>query len=320
MITQIVQYITEISGGNQFLTTAISAWILGVLTFFCRNIPRKVFGLLKKHLTTTFTVMSSNESYYLIMTWFMKQGYLKKLRKINIVNGRYGDKESTKSIGMGTHVIWYRNRPLILKLNRLESSATERDKLELSILKIGRSHRFFDEMVEEIKRGFIKDSSKTRTFVYRDEYWKRAGDQPKRSMDSVFMPKKEKRLILRTISEFQEKETWYIENGIPYHLGILLYGPSGTGKTSLIKAIAAEFDYDIKILPAKCVGSIEKAFDDCENEEFQILVVEDIDANYSIHQRMGGKEKKEDTVSPVKKAAEKEHLYRISFLWVSLIF
>ena len=63
----------------------------------------------------------------------------------------------------------------------------------------------------------------------------------KRSMETVFIDEKIKKDIMDSLDAFVSNREWYDDNFIPYHYGILLHGPAGTGKSTLIRAIITEY-------------------------------------------------------------------------------
>lgn len=61
--------------------------------------------------------------------------------------------------------------------------------------------------------------------------------------------------IMTTITAFVNSRDIYEKTNVPYKIGILLHGPSGTGKTSVAKSIALELNRPLYIVNINNLGS-----------------------------------------------------------------
>ena len=73
-----------------------------------------------------------------------------------------------------------------------------------------------------------------------------------KTFKTLFIPNRER--ILRTVNDFQNLKGKYGIKGFPKHLNILLTGPPGTGKTSLIKALSEHTSRHVIEIP---IGKIK---------------------------------------------------------------
>ena len=155
----------------------------------------------------------------------------------------------------------------IVKCNELLTLSTEKSK---------------DLLEDFIKKAYLHSKPKKKNMIdvtIFKNYWSKLNKLPKRSIDTVYLDKEVKDGIINDIEEFIEDEAVYNQFGIPYKRTYLLEGTPGTGKTSLIFALASKLDMNISIFnfgPDVDDAIFMKAISTLP--ENSILLLEDVDA------------------------------------------
>jgi chaperone BCS1 len=114
-------------------------------------------------------------------------------------------------------------------------------------------------------------------YVRDDDYWMRVEGYAPRSLDSVILKGGEKEGLVQDIEKFKAAQQRYRKLGVPYHRGYLFYGPPGSGKTSIVSALAGHFGISIYAINLTDFNdkSLSKAINDVPTKS--LLLFEDID-------------------------------------------
>jgi len=139
-----------------------------------------------------------------------------------------------------------------------------------------------------------------------------------KTFHSLFFPEKE--ALLKLLEDFSTRSGKYAIPGYPHKLGLLCHGPPGTGKTSLIKAMANHTQRNIVNVPLARISTNSELMDVMFDNRYHVVgqevpiklrfkdvifVMEDVDAISKIVHRRDGQEGDKEKAKPAE-AEEKK--------------
>jgi len=255
---------------------AAGAAFAGIIAFFLKEFPQKLLEFIIHMFTTKIVIRNDDDAFIYFSEWLSTLVKDTNVRELQLFEKK-DTGEWSMTIGPGSHLFWHNGIPFLVKREIMEKESTNSIKETFTITFLGRSALNIINLIKTVV-GVKADIEKTKIYTY-SYWWQMAGSRDSRSIDSVIINKDQLNGILSSIDKFMNSKDLYKQRGIPYKLNVLFTGEPGTGKTSLIMAIAAHLKRSVYFINLQSMDDDEKLLYAVSNvPRDAVILIEDIDA------------------------------------------
>ena len=281
--------------GNPFFSGGLLLGLLGVLAVWLRDIPGKLFSWARQFYVVTLTFDSRDELMFSTLVEYMhaqdalrdshnftvravRQGPAYQNLADELMQG--GKPEAYLSPGEGFHIFRLNGRWMWMQRD-VQIAANIMEKITLSML--GRDRRPMEAFIQgALEHRMARELNRVAIYIpspYTNE-WQRARLGNHRRLDSIVLKAGQAEAILADLNAFFASRQRYENLGIPWRRGYLLHGPPGTGKTSLVTALASELALNVCTLSLASPSVTDEKIGNLLSTvpPRSVILIEDIDA------------------------------------------
>ncbi len=287
MYEQFYTWLSAQFAGNDMFIGVIAMSTIGTAMYLARAVPACLWAGVLRHATVTLEVDNTDPGFAWIKVWLSRHPYVRRSRRLRLAGreeyldaGQTGEHDAWRLVpGEGRHVFMHKGRPVVLSYTIDEENSKGHFLRQYYHLRtVGRGQGFLRALVAEAA-SLCTGDDRVRVYDFRDGYWQMSSAKQPRSLDSIILPDGQIERMIRDAAWFFQAADWYAERGIPYRRGFLFSGPPGTGKSSVVLALASHLGKPVYALNLASItqdSMMMEAF--AEVPVNAILLVEDIDA------------------------------------------
>ena len=278
-----INYIITEFQTNQMLTGIVGGGLFLSFGYLIRSIPNTIFSLYKKKFVWNLKINNDNKLFNSAVLYFGKKLH-GKIKHLKIFQN--AEDEINKAPSYGNHFYFSKGNLVVITILSEESqmSLERKESLDISIYGLNNGN-LAKEILFDLE-NYAESHIEKKYMYYWNWDWTKTKIVPDRTFESIFIDENTKKTIIDDITKFYNNTEFYIQKGFVHKRGYLFYGRPGTGKSSLITAIANHFDKRICYLDLSEIENNKELRNTiCSIPKNSILVLEDIDIYNNVNKR-----------------------------------